>query len=175
MKAKFMKIQDFFQSYTKDSMFAFDSKYVLINSALIMPKRKEECVQGKIDKVTRYFRGEKSGKPWQNWANWSQQFEQMELSKRDETRCPEGYAFPTGMPHPMLIFHGHHSQCRKGEVVISTDLLSFEHPSVLLFCFGMKVIELVKSLIGWDVTVTGRAAEYRYQLTFVRGRLHIVW
>ena len=37
---------------------------------------------------------------------------------------------------------------------------------------GMKVIKLVKSLIGVEVTVTGRAAEC--QLTFARGRLHIV-
>ena len=37
---------------------------------------------------------------------------------------------------------------------------------------GMKVIKLVKSLIGWEVTVTGRAAECH--LTIARGRPHIV-
>ena len=37
---------------------------------------------------------------------------------------------------------------------------------------GIKVIKLVKSPIGKEVTVTGRAVEC--QLTFARGALHIV-
>ena len=35
---------------------------------------------------------------------------------------------------------------------------------------GIKVIKLVESLIGWEVTV-GQGSEYH--LTLVRGRLHI--
>ena len=34
---------------------------------------------------------------------------------------------------------------------------------------GIKVMKLVKSLIGWEVTVTGQGSDY--QLTFVR--LHL--
>ena len=37
---------------------------------------------------------------------------------------------------------------------------------------GIKVIKLVKSLIGMEVTVGGRGSECH--LTFVRGRLYIV-
>ena len=37
--------------------------------------------------------------------------------------------------------------------------------------FGIKVMELVESLIGWEVTV-GEGSECH--LRFVRGRLHIV-
>ena len=37
---------------------------------------------------------------------------------------------------------------------------------------NVKVIKLVKSLIDWEVTVTGRATECH--LTFARGRLYSV-
>ena len=37
---------------------------------------------------------------------------------------------------------------------------------------GIRVMKLVESLIGWEVTLTGQGSEWH--LTFVRGRLHIV-
>ena len=69
----------------------------------------------------------------------------------DGTRCPEGQAFPAGMPHPLQMLHGNRSQSVKVKL-------------------GIKVIKLVESLIGWEVTV-GQGSECH--LTFVRGILHI--
>ena len=69
----------------------------------------------------------------------------------DGTRCPEGKAFPAGMPHPLQMLHGNHSLSVKVKL-------------------GIKVMNLVESLIGLEVTV-GQGSECRS--TFVRGILHI--
>ena len=69
--------------------------------------------------------------------------------------CSERQAFPVGMSHPLQMLHGNHSQFYQ--------FLKFE--------LGMKVIKLVKGMIGWEVTVTGRAAECK--LTLGRVIFHI--
>ena len=54
---------------------------------------------------------------------------QASPKKRDGTRCPEGSAFPAGMPHPLQMLH---------EIT----------PYSVKVKFGIKVIKLVESLIG---------------------------
>ena len=84
-------------------------------------------------------------------GNWSLQLEQKQVPKRDGTRCPEGSAFPAGMPQPL--------QC---------SMETTGHP--VKDELGIKVKKLVKSPIGWEATGTGRVSECH--LTFARGILH---
>ena len=59
----------------------------------------------KIQNVPTGIQGEKSRKDMAN--SGKQYFEHKQVPKRlDGTRCPEGYAFPAGMPHLLQMPHG---------------------------------------------------------------------
>ena len=77
---------------------------------------------------------------------------QASPKKGNGTKCPEGYTFLAGMPHP----------CKCS--------METTHNSVKVNV-GIKVIKSVESLIGQEVTI-GQGSECH--LTFVRRRLHIV-
>ena len=83
---------------------------------------------------------------------WSQQFEHKQVPKGDGTRCPEG------LKRSLLACHSH---CKYS--------METTHNSVKVK-LGIQVMELVESLISWEVTV-GQGSECH--LIFVRGRLHI--
>ena len=73
----------------------------------------------------------------------------MQILKTDGTKCPEGY------DDFLLACHIH----RKCSIEISRNSVNVK--------FGIKVLRLVKSLIGWDVIATGQASECHF--TFARG------
>ena len=70
----------------------------------------------------------------------------------DGTRCPEGKC-------SLLACH---TSCKYSMETI---------PNSVKVKLGIRVMKLLESLIGWEVTVTGRRSECH--LTFVRRRLHI--
>ena len=76
---------------------------------------------------------------------------QASPKKGDENQGPEVKRSPVGMSHPLQMLHG------------------TTHNSVKVK-LGIKVMKLVESLIGWEVTL-GQGSECHS--TFVRGGLHI--
>ena len=64
----------------------------------------------KIEKVPRGIRDEKSSKDMaSSWNLVSTIGAQTSPTMGNGTRCPEGYSFPAGMPHPLQILHGKYS------------------------------------------------------------------
>ena len=86
-------------------------------------------------------------------SNWSQHFEHKQIPKKGTK--PGGWKGK----HSLLSCH---ARCKCS---IQTTRNSVKVKP------GNKVIKLVESLIGWEVTVTGQGSECH--LTFVRGGLHI--
>ena len=109
---------------------------------------------GKIEKVPRGFKGEKSIKEtWQVCQNWSQQLEHKQVTK---------WGTESGVRKSKLSLMACHSRCKYSMETTRSSVKVKQ---------GSKVTKLVKSLIGWQVTVTGQETDCH--LTFVRGKLHI--
>ena len=85
--------------------------------------------------------------------NWSQQLEHKQVTKRKERGVRNG-------KRSLLACYTRY-KC-------STE----NNRNSVKVKLGIKVMKLAKSLIGMEVTATGRGSECH--LTFVRGRLHIV-
>ena len=67
-------------------------------------------VLGKIENVPMGIRGEKSSKDMASSRNLVSTIgAQASPKMRDGTRCPEGYALPSDMPHPLQMLHGNQS------------------------------------------------------------------
>ena len=67
-------------------------------------------MESKIEKVPRCIRGEKSSKDMASSRNLVSTIGALASPKMgDGTRCPEGKAFPAGMPHPLQMLHWNHS------------------------------------------------------------------
>ena len=75
--------------------------------------------------------------------------------QKDETRCPEGKVSPAGMPHRY-----------KCSIMFPRNNSKFCNCKTRI-----KVMILVKRLIGLEITVTSRISECN--LTFAKGKLHI--
>ena len=91
-------------------------------------------------------------KTWQVRGIWSQQLEHKQVLKR---------ATEPGVRKGKRSLLASHALCKCS--------METTHNSVKVK-LGMKVMQLVESLIGWEVTV-GQGSECH--LTFVRGLLHI--
>ena len=91
-------------------------------------------------------------KTWQVRGNWSQQLEHKQGPKM-------GTEPGVRMCKPSLL--ACHTRCKWS--------METTHNSVKVK-LGIKVLKLVESLIGWQVTV-GLGSECH--LTFVKGRLHV--
>ena len=67
-------------------------------------------IEGKIEKVPRGIRGQKSSKDMASSRNLVSTIgAQASPTMGDGTRCPEGKAFPAGMPHPLQMLHRNQS------------------------------------------------------------------
>ena len=63
-------------------------------------------LQSKIEKVPRGIRCQKSSKDMASSRNLVSTIGALASPKMgDGTRCPEGQAFPAGMPHPLQMLH----------------------------------------------------------------------
>ena len=74
--------------------------------------RRKRQIQSKIEKVPRGIRGGKSSKDMASLRNLVSTIAAQAsptCSVGDGTRCPDGKAFPAGMPHPLQMLHGNHS------------------------------------------------------------------
>ena len=90
---------------------------------------------------------------WQTLGIWSQQLENKQVPK---------WGTEPGVWKGKRSLLACHTRCKCS--------METTHDSVKVKV-GIKVMKLVKSLIGWEVTV-GQGSEFH--LTFVRGKLHIV-
>ena len=92
----------------------------------------------KIEKVPRGIQGEKTR---QVWGNWAQQLEHKQVPKQgDGTRCSEGK--PSQLSCHTL---------RKCSVETTRNSVRVN--------LGIRVVKLVESLVGWEVTGTGQGSE----------------
>ena len=86
--------------------------------------------------------------------NWSQQLEHKQVPK-----CGTEQGVRKGKRALLAC----HTRCKRFMVTTRNSMKVM---------FGIKVMKLMESLIGGDVTVTGQGSECH--LTFVGGRLYIV-
>ena len=110
-----------------------------------MKKAKSRKYQGALKAKSR-------AETWQARGIWSQQLEHKQVPKRGTE---------PGVRKRKCSLLASHIRCKCS--------METTHNSVNVK-LGIKVMKLVESLIGWEVTA---GQESEYHLTFVRGLLHI--
>ena len=113
---------------------------------------KGKCREAKSRKYQGVFKVKSRVKTWQVWGIWSQQLEHKQVPKRgtEPGVCKGKRSLPAC-----------NTRC-KCSMETTQNWVKVK--------LGIKVMKLVESLIGWEVTV-GLGSECH--LTFVRRRLHI--
>ena len=113
------------------------------------------CALGKIEKVPRDDQGKKGREKTDR-----SKFGKAGLNKWSTSKSQKGMEPGVRKAKRYLLAYHTRYKCSMETTRISVKVK-----------LGIKAMKLVKSLIGWEVTVTGQGPECH--LTFVRGRLHI--
>ena len=130
--------------------FSFYTFFRFENSFYFMKHDHE--VKAKSRKYRRVFKVKCRVETWHIRGIWSQHLEHMQVPNRGTEPGVRK------SKRSLLVFH---TRC-KCSMETTHNLVEVK--------FGIKVMKLVESLIGWEVTV-GQGSECH--LTFVRGILHI--